>query len=69
MERIFRRSSGAGIARNGLYLAWDFTVASERNLSERAALIRDDAFAQLGDNDLADLQVQGTAPPFTRHAA
>ena len=48
-----------------LYLAWDFTVASERNLSERALSIRDDAFAQLGDTNLSDLQVQGSAPQFT----
>src|SRR5262249_6077461 len=30
-----------------LYLAWDFTVASERNLSERLLFMRDDAFARL----------------------
>ncbi|WP_165986341.1 hypothetical protein [Streptomyces sp. YIM 98790] len=32
-----------------LYLAWDFTVAGERGLSERMLHIRDDAFAALGD--------------------
>lgn len=32
-----------------LYLAWDFTVASERGLSERLLHIRDDAFGKLGD--------------------
>ena len=53
MERIFRTLWQAGIARSDLYLAWDFTVASERNLTERMLLIRDDAFRQLGDNDLA----------------
>ena len=31
-------------AQRELYLAWDFTVASERNLSERMLSIRDDAF-------------------------
>ena len=36
MERLFATLQRAGIARNSLYLAWDFTVASERNLSERA---------------------------------
>ncbi len=46
-----------GIPRGDLYLAWDFTVASERNLSERMLHIRDDAFAQLGDRNLADLKV------------
>ena len=55
----------AGIGRRSLYLAWDFTVASERNLTERALHIRDDAFALLGDTDLADGQIQGDAPDFT----
>ena len=48
-EQIFRRLGESGIERSNLFLAWDFTVASERNLSERALSIRDDAFAQLGD--------------------
>jgi hypothetical protein len=65
MERLFSILQRAGIARNSLYLAWDFTVASERNLSERALWIRDDAYAALGDDELTDLQVQGSAPPFT----
>jgi len=38
-----------GVGTSGLYLAWDFTVASERNLSERMLHIRDDAFKTLGD--------------------
>jgi hypothetical protein len=48
-----------------LYRAWDFTVASERNLSERMLHIRDASFAQLGDYDLADQKIQGTAPVAT----
>jgi hypothetical protein len=65
MERLFATLQRAGIARNSLYLAWDFTVASERNLSERALSIRDDAFAALGDSNLSDMQVQGSAPQYT----
>jgi hypothetical protein len=65
MEDIFKTLKHAGIKRQELYLAWDFTVASERDLSERALSIRDDAFAALGDNNLTDLQVQGSAPAFT----
>lgn len=65
MERVFRQLRRAGVGREGLYLAWDFTVASERNLTERALHLRDDAFAQLGDTDLSDLDVQGDAPDFT----
>ena len=49
MEDIFRRLGRAGIERGGLYLAWDFTVASERSLSRRMLSIRDRAFAELGD--------------------
>ena len=65
-EELFDDLQAAGIGRKDLYLAWDFTVASERNLSERALSIRDDAFGQLGDTNLADLTVQGDAPTFTQ---
>jgi hypothetical protein len=55
----------AGIARDDLHLAWDFTVASSRSLTERMLAIRDDAFGRiLGDTDLADRVVQGDAPDF-----
>jgi hypothetical protein len=64
MERLFSSLARAGIARKSLFLAWDFTVASQRNLSERILSIRDDAFSQLGDTNLSDLQVQGAAPQF-----
>jgi hypothetical protein len=63
-EEIFRTLAKAGIKRKKLFLAWDFTVASERNLSERALSIRDAAFAQLGDRDLADMRVEGLPPAF-----
>ncbi|MBY0279355.1 hypothetical protein K2Z84_28805 [Candidatus Binatia bacterium] len=49
MERVFSDLDAAGVAREDLYLAWDFTVASTRSLSERLLHIRDDGFAQLGD--------------------
>jgi hypothetical protein len=64
MQWIFGRLAKAGIDPKQLFLAWDFTVASKRNLSERMLHIRDDAFAQLGDKDLADLKVDGHAPAF-----
>lgn len=64
MERIFADLDAAGVARDDLYLAWDFTVASERNLSERVLAIRDDAFASLGDTDLADGRIDGAPPAF-----
>ncbi|MGI9601031.1 MAG: hypothetical protein ACR2QE_04045 [Acidimicrobiales bacterium] len=55
VERLFGTLRRAGVERNELYLAWDFTVASERNLSERMLHIRDDAFASL----------DGAAPNFS----
>jgi hypothetical protein len=55
MERIFADLDDAGIERDDLWLAWDFTVASERSLSERLLHMRDDAFAALDDG----------APEFT----
>ncbi len=48
-----------------LYLAWTFTVASTKNLAGRALAIRDDAFRQLGDTNLADGKVAGRSPSFT----
>jgi len=54
-EQIFRTLARHGVARSSLDLAWDFTVASETNLSSRMLHIRDDAFASL----------QGGAPSFT----
>jgi len=63
-EDIFKRLRNAGIKRAGLYLAWDFTTASDENNSRRALSIRDRAFAALGDTDLADRVVSGDAPAF-----
>ena len=65
LEQVFAELDGEGIDREDLFLAWDFTVASERNLSERALRVRDDAFARLGDHDLADGVVTGDAPAHT----
>jgi hypothetical protein len=68
-DDIFPVLEQAGIARDELYLAWDFTVASERNLSERILHMRDDAFARiLGDEDLGDRRLAGDAPAFTLDA-
>jgi hypothetical protein len=64
MESIFRTLGRAGIRRDSLYLAWDFTVGSERSLTGRALHVRNDAFAQLGDRNLKDLRVRGRAPQF-----
>ncbi len=55
MEDIFTTLAAAGIARNDLYLAWDFTVASAASTTDRLLFMRDDAFARLG----------ASAPAFT----
>src|SRR5439155_22631083 len=65
MEDLFARLKAAGIQRSNLYLTWDFSVASERSLTSRMLKIRNDAFAQLGDTNLSDLQVQGRSPAFS----
>ncbi len=64
-EEIFERLRDAGIRRDSLYLAWDFTVASDQNGYSRALAMRDQAFATLGDTTMADRVVQGVAPPFS----
>ncbi|MBW8480747.1 hypothetical protein [Actinomadura parmotrematis] len=37
-----------GVSRTGLYLAWDFTVASRQSLSGRVLKMRDESLKQLG---------------------
>jgi hypothetical protein len=64
MESIFRTLRRAGIERDDLYLAWDFTVATAGTLASRALSIRDRAFAELGDRNLSDLRVEGAPPAF-----
>lgn len=54
MESLFAALAGAGVAREELFLAWDFTVISKRNLSERMLAMREDTFDSLAE----------TAPPF-----
>jgi hypothetical protein len=70
-SRGFRRRGGlqalrkAGIRNRGIYLAWDFTVASQQSLAGRMLHIRDEAFRELGDRNLRDLKVAGRTPSFT----
>jgi hypothetical protein len=63
--RIFRILARAGVTRKSLYEAWDFTVASTRGLTGRMLAIRNNAFAQLGDHNLADGVPQGRAPGYS----
>lgn len=55
MDAVFGDLDDAGVARDDLVLAWDFTVASAEALSSRLLHVRDDGFATLGD----------AAPAFT----
>ncbi|MGA7397501.1 MAG: hypothetical protein WBW62_08655 [Solirubrobacterales bacterium] len=66
-EDLFRRLRNKGINRSDLYLTWDFTVASDENNTSRALMMRDKAFGELGDTDLADRQIPAAsiAPDFT----
>ena len=63
-DDIFDTLRDADVKRSDLYLSWDFTVASDENIAKNILAMRDDAFHQLGDDDLADNVVQGNAPEF-----
>lgn len=54
----------AKVSRRSVYLAWDFTVASDASLTGRLLAMRNDAFRQLGDTNLADGVVQGVPPKY-----
>ena len=45
---VFARLEKDGVRRQSLYLAWDFTVASEQDLAGGMLHMRDDTYAQLG---------------------
>ncbi len=55
MERVFGDLEAAGVAREDLTLAWEFTVISTESLTGPLVHMRDDAFEILGD----------AAPEFT----
>ena len=63
--KIFKALKRAKIRRGNLYEAWNFTVGSEKSLTSRLLSIRNNAFSQLGDNDLAGGKVQGRAPSYS----
>ena len=52
MEQLFSELDGAGIGRDDLYLAWDFTVASQRA-----------QLAEIAVQDLQDRVVEDLPPP------
>jgi hypothetical protein len=64
-EELFGKVKAAGMKRSSLYLAWDFTVASDQNNTGRELFMRNTAFSALGDNNLANGIVEGSSPTFT----
>jgi hypothetical protein len=64
MYELFRELGAAGIAQHGLYLTWDFTVASAKSLTGRLLSMRNRAFAELGDTSLRDMTIAGRSPKF-----
>ena len=62
---MFAALARAGVRRSNLYEAWDFTVGSRQNQTDRLLSIRNGAFAGLGDRKLADGKVAGRAPSYT----
>jgi hypothetical protein len=47
LRKVVDELADHGVGSNGLFLAWDFTVASARNLTEPALTMRDQTFAAL----------------------
>jgi hypothetical protein len=64
-DKVFPVLADNGVAKDSsLYLSWDFTVASDKSTTGRATTIRDDAFSQLGDNNLANRVIEGDSPNY-----
>jgi hypothetical protein len=64
-DEILSKLQQSGIPRGDLYDAWDFTVASTTNITQRMLSIRDRGLADLGDTTPGDGVMQGSAPAFT----
>jgi hypothetical protein len=69
MDGIFADLGEAGWSRSDLYLAWDFTTASTKDVTGRLLSIRNDAFSQLGqtvsDMSAGRITPGSKAPAFT----
>src|SRR3954454_24338497 len=62
---VRRALKRAKVSRKSVFVAFDFTVASDKSLTSRLLAMRNDAFKQLGDTNLADGTIQGSAPKYT----
>ena len=65
LANLMRAARRAGLRLNDAYAVFDFTVGSRQSIQGRLLKMRDDAFAQLGDQSLADGRVDGRAPAYT----
>ncbi len=63
-DELFSKLQAAGIGRSDLYDAWDFTVASTPNITQRMLSIRDRGLADLGDTSPGNGTMEGHAPEF-----
>jgi hypothetical protein len=69
-DPVFGPLAGHGYELGDLYLAWTFTIASDRNLTGRMLHIRDDAFASLAPRRVAGVhrrQRHRLTPPGRQH--
>jgi hypothetical protein len=62
---VRRALKRAKVSRKSVDVAFDFTVASDKSLTSRLLAMRNDAFKQLGDTNLTDGTIQGSAPKYT----
>ena len=67
---VFAEMATAGVARQGLYLSWYFTVASQESLADRALAMRDDAFGKLAGQppkfSITDISTTDLQPGIAR---
>ncbi|MEU9870634.1 hypothetical protein AB0C87_22585 [Actinomadura sp. NPDC048021] len=59
-RRVLAALRARGVGQDGLYLAWDFTVASRQSLTGPVLRMRDDALRGLGDRSPSFLVTQVT---------
>ncbi|NKZ05690.1 hypothetical protein HGB48_18350 [Actinomadura latina] len=59
-RRVLAALQANGVGRDGLYLAWDFTVASRQSLAGPVLHMRDEALRKLGDRSPSFLVTQVT---------
>jgi hypothetical protein len=64
MEEIFSILEGAGVARNDLYLAWDFSTQSTDSTTRKLLHMRDDTFTNILGADAPAFTVDSVDEPL-----